>query len=325
MQTLDDPVPLDPEVAAFICQMGTGWAKHPPLDSVSLPQARQIAEQVRAPWTIGGPQMVSSTDVQVPFGDGSVLIRIHRPTAHTGDLPALVYMHGGGWTIFSINTHDRLMREYAGRANVCVVGVDYSLSPEVRFPRALDETVEIVRWLAQHGGDYDIDSARLSTGGDSAGANPALSTAIQQRNAGQGGLIKAMLLNYGAFDTDFNNASYTRFGGPGAMLGGQEMEDFWKNYLGDDFGKTDPLARPLHADLHDLPAAFLCIPDCDVLFDENIEMDRRLRQAGVSTNPVIYKGASHSFLEAVSVAAVAEQALVDASTWLMSVLCKEDA
>ncbi|PTQ11836.1 alpha/beta hydrolase [Sphingomonas oleivorans] len=307
---------LDPQIAAFIAQMGKGWAQHKALDTVSFPEARHIAEQVRAPWIQGGPQMALTTELAIPFGEDTIPVRIHRPIKDAGALPALVYLHGGGWTIFSINTHDRLMREYASRAGICVIGVDYSLSPEVRFPRALEETIEVVRWLRRHGGEQGIDPDRLATGGDSAGANLAIATAIHLRDAEQPQAVKAMLLNYGAFDTDCHNASYERFGGPAFMLGGQEMEDFWKNYLGEDFGKRLPLACPLHAELSGLPPAFLCIPNCDVLLDENLEMEKRLRAAGVDTTARIYEGASHSFLEAVSIAEVADRALSEASEWL---------
>jgi acetyl esterase len=127
-----------------------------------------------------------------------------------------------------------------------------------------------------------------------------------------------MVLNYGAFDTDCNNNSYITYGGPGAMLGGTEMEDFWKNYLGDQFEAPPQLAVPLHADLRDLPPAFLCVPNCDVLFDENIEMETRLSNAGVETTMRIYDGASHSFLEAVAVAKIAEQAHCDTAEWLIA-------
>lgn len=307
---------LDPQIAGFIEAMGRGWAQHPSLDSLPFPEARQVAEAVRAPWTKGGPEMARTSEVDVPVDEKNVRIRIYDPGPLSEPKPALVYLHGGGWTIFSIDTHDRLMREYAGRAGICVVGVDYSLSPEVRFPRALDETVAVIRWLRDEGKEYGIDPDRIGVGGDSAGANLALSAAIVLRDAGEPRAVRGLLLNYGAFDTDCQNGSYRRFGGPGNMLGGQEMEDFWKNYLGDDFGTRNPLAVPLHADLRNLPPAFLCIPDCDVLLDENLEMEKRLIAAGVHTQAVIYSGASHSFLEAVAVADVAERAHRDTAEWL---------
>ena len=191
---------------------------------------------------------------------------------------------------------------------------------ENRYPRALDECVDVAKWLAADSATLGIDPARIATGGDSAGANLAISTAIRLRDEKAPAQIATMLLNYGAFDTDCQNGSYVRFGGPGAMLGGQEMKDFWRNYLGDDFDKPEPLAVPLHADLHDLPPALLIVPDCDVLLDENIEMEKRLKAAGVATQTEIYHGASHSFLEAVAVSTLAEQAHRDTANWLIAQL-----
>lgn len=314
------PAMLDPEIAAFIDAMGQGWSRHPPLDTLPVTEARKVAEAVRAPWARGGPEMADTRELRVPVGGGDVRIRILDPGPAGTVKPALAYLHGGGWTIFSIDTHDRLMREYAGRAGICVVGIDYSLSPEARFPRALDETVAVVRWLRDHGEAIGIDPRRILTGGDSAGANLALSAAIALRDAGEGDAVAGMVLNYGAFDNDCDNGSYRLYGGPGYMLGGQEMDDFWRNYLGDRHDGKHPLAVPLHASLEALPPAFLCVPDCDVLYDENVEMARRLRAAGVDTTMNVYAGASHSFLEAVSVAAVAERAHADTAAWIRAVL-----
>lgn len=137
---------LDPEIREFVRRMSERWRQHPPMSEASLSDQRAIAEKVREVWTRGGPEMARTTEIQVPCGEGSVRIRVLDPQGE-GPKPALVYLHGGGWTIFSIDTHDRLMREYAGRAGIAVVAVDYSLSPEVRFPRAIDETLAVVRWL----------------------------------------------------------------------------------------------------------------------------------------------------------------------------------
>lgn len=119
--------------------MGQRWRQHPPLNQVSFPEARRIAEDVRSAWTRGGPRMARTEEIMVPAPDGPVRVRILDPL-DDGLRPAFVYLHGGGWTLFSIDTHDRLMREYAARSGMMVIAVDYSLSPEVRFPRAINET-----------------------------------------------------------------------------------------------------------------------------------------------------------------------------------------
>lgn len=123
---------LDPEIRRFVKLMSQRWRQHAPLDKVSFPEARRIAEEVRSAWTRGGPVMARTEEIMVPAPDGPVRVRILDPL-NDGLRPAFVYLNGGGWTIFSINTHDRLMREYAARSGMIVIAVDYSLSPESRF------------------------------------------------------------------------------------------------------------------------------------------------------------------------------------------------
>ena len=307
---------IDPQVREFVRRVNAGYMDVLGEGTFDLPQRRAAAEVVRAPWREGGPQMVSSEERRV--GPSNVRVRIHRPVQDP-QLPALVYLHGGGWTTFSLDTHDRLMREYAGRAGCAVVGVDYSLSPEARFPTALDETAEVLAWLASDGREAGLDPDRLAIGGDSAGANLSLSSMIRARDRGEP-LVRAILLSYGAFDEE-QRESHARFSHEAYMLDPAEMDAFWRNYRGED-GSPDPLARPLLAELAGLPPTFLCIAECDILSDENREMARRLEAAGVDVTAKVYSGATHSFLEAVSISDLADRALGDASAWLKGILAQ---
>lgn len=128
----------------------------------------------------------------------------------------------------------------------------------------------------------------------------------------------ALLLNYAALDTD-PRPSYRRYDGPPYMLGVDEMSDFWVNYLGQPT-TDDPYARPLLADLSGLPPVHLCIAECDILADQNTELATRLQAAGVEVSAVVYKGATHSFLEAINVSGCAERAIQAASGWLAGIL-----
>lgn len=315
---------LDPEIRRFVELLSAGWAQHPPLDSVSRPEARLIAEMVRAPWTRGGPTMQRTSEHFVPFDQGRIRIRVLDPIG-TGANPALVYLHGGGWSMFSIDTHDRLMREYAHRAQVVVVAVDYSLSPEVKFPRALQECAAVVKWLHEHGSTLRIDPRRLGIGGDSAGANLSIATALLLRDEGMTTALRAVLLNYGVFDSSCDYPSYSRFGGAGYMLGDREMEGFWRNYLDDDTQREHPLACPLRAKLTGLAPTFLAVADCDVLRDENVAMIDRLRHYEVPVTAQIYAGTTHSFLEAMSISSVADRALTEGANWLRQTLATDRA
>jgi acetyl esterase len=256
---------------------------------------------------------------QVRAGDHQVRIRLYhpsRPSDESGPRGCLVYMHGGGWTLFSLDTHDRLMREYAERSGLIVAGVDYSLSPEARFPTALDEVVQAIRWLGANGALVGVDPARLLAGGDSAGANLALAAALKLRDSGEGSPVRGLLLNYGAFAVRPTEDAVRQYGGTDYMLSAEEMAGFWTNYLRGPSDAADPLASPILADLAGLPPAFLAIAECDVLAEQNLDMARRMTAAGVSAKAVVYAGATHSFLEAVSIAPLADRALGEAGRWL---------
>lgn len=276
-----------------------------------LAHRRAVAEDVRRPWVQGGPAMHETEELTA--GTLPVRIRIHHPDADRPK-PALLYVHGGGWTVFSIDTHDRLMREYAARSGCAVIGVDYSLSPEAPYPRALDEIVGLVKWIGENGARHGIDSARLAIGGDSAGGNLAIATALRLRDEGMGGMLSGMVLNYGVFD-GAPYPSYNRYDGDNYMLTAPEMAYFWANYLGCRLC-CDPYARPILAEAEGLPPAFFCIAECDILRDENLAMANRLRDANVPVDARVYAGATHSFLEAVEKSALASRALDEASAWL---------
>lgn len=273
---------------------------------------RTVAEAVRKPWTQGGPAMQATEEFTA--GTPPVRIRIHHPDA-ARPKPAFLYVHGGGWTVFSIDTHDRLMREYAARIGCAVIGVDYSLSPEAPYPRALDEIVGLVSWIGAHGAEHGIDPTRLAIGGDSAGGNLAMATALRLRDAGLGGMLSGLVLNYGVFD-GAPYPSYTLYDGDNYMLMAKEMRFFWGNYLGSQALSTDPYARPILADVQGLPPAFFCIAECDILRDENLAMADRLRTAGVPVEANVYAGATHSFLEAMEHSALASRAIDETSEWL---------
>jgi acetyl esterase len=310
---------LDPDIRRFVQEVGAEFARHPDFDDLPNARKRQIAEEVRAPWAAGGPVMALRTDLTIPTGIGPMRARVHNPT-RARRKPALIYLHGGGWTLFSIDTHDRLMREYAARANVVVIGLDYALSPETRFPGALTQVVDAVRWVREHAAELDLDATRLALGGDSAGGNLAFAACVKLRDAGERSAVGGMLLNYAALDMHCSATALASYGGPGYMLGGDEMRAFWRGYVNGEADARDPLLCPIHARLDGLPPAFFAIAECDILAEQNREAAARLRAAGVRVDAVVYAGASHSFLEAVSIAQVSDRAFSDAARWLRTVL-----
>lgn len=298
---------IDVQVREFARRLNEAYAAHGPARDVA--DRRRIAESVRETWRSGGPEMVESRDVTV----AGVRLRLHRPSA-AQDCPVMLYIHGGGWVLFSVDTHDRLMREYASRAGVAVLGIDYSLSPEAKFPVALNEVCAALDWIEAGGAGPGVDAGRILIGGDSAGANLAVAACLKRRDDGRAPLA-GMMLSYGAFDPAPTD-SYGLYSGPDYTLEALEMDAFWAAYTDDPAQLDDPLVAPLRADLHNLPPAFVAIAECDILADSNRAFAAKLRQAGVPVEDVTYAGATHSFLEAVSIAPLAAQALDDQARWI---------
>jgi acetyl esterase len=285
----------------------------------SSPEARRrIAEQARAPWRLGGPEMATIRERTIGPSGQQVRVRIYAPQAIGDRLSgALVYLHGGGWTMFSLDTHDRLMREYAARSGLAVIGVDYALSPEARFPIALEQVAGVLAWLAREGDAIGVDLQRLAVGGDSAGANLALAACLKLRDEGALSGLRGLLLNYGAFEVGVSAEAARAFGE--VMLSAEEMAGFWRDYLRGPADACDPLACPMLADLSGLPPAFLAVAACDILAEQSVKLAARLQAAGSPARLEVYQGASHSFLEAVSVSTLADRAIEEASQWLRAV------
>jgi acetyl esterase len=307
---------IDPEILTFIDAVRAEWAKYPPLETIALSEARAIAEKVRAPWAKGGPVMASTTDHVLETAKGSVRVRVHKPVGARNAAPALIYLHGGGYTLFSIDSHDRLMREYAAQGGFAVVGVDYPLSPEVKYPVALDLVTALMLWLRENAASLGLDADRLALGGDSAGGNLSVATALRLRDLGARDLLKAVLANYAGFSIGCSDESEARFGGADSVMGRDEALYYWGNYLRDMSQADDPYVSPLRADLRGLPPTFLVIAECDIIAEHSYAMAECLRAAGVKTESKVYQGAPHSFLEAMSVSNLAREAIGDGARFV---------
>lgn len=312
---------LDPDIARFIAITSEAYRSHPPFETLSPAEIRAVAEAVREPWVKGGPVMARTEEHKVPTPYGEVRVRLHDPLPPSdAPKPVLIYVHGGGWMLFSIDTHDRLMREYAARAGVVVIGVDYSHAPAARFPVALNEVLATIHWVHNQAKALGIDDDRMAIGGDSVGGNMSVAAALSLRDSGEGDRLKGLLLNYGAFDDVCASEDVERFGGDGYMLTAEEMVVFWDNYLNSDEERLNPLAVPMRGDMTGLPSAFFAVAQCDVLRGQSVKLADKMHAAGVATQTIIYAGASHSFLEAVLIAPLAARALDDGAAWLRKTL-----
>ncbi|TWI67404.1 acetyl esterase/lipase [Pseudoduganella lurida] len=315
------PAALDPHIMRFIDDVRDRGRALTAGRTLGWPERRIVAEQSRLPWQEGGPVMASTVERVADTAAGPVRLRFYDPGTAEGETkPALVYMHGGGWALFGLDTHDRLMREFAARSGMVVIGVDYALAPEARYPVALNQVVGVVRWLRQHGGAFGVDVDRLALGGDSAGGSLSMGTVLKLRDAGEGAAVKAVLSIYGAFSPYCSPASRQRYGTPQDMLTADEVDEFWNVYVGSTADRNDPYLNSVLAPLHGLPPVFLIVGECDVVTEQSMTMAGCLLAAGNAVKLEVYAGAPHSFIEAMAVSQVASDAIDDGAAWLRTTL-----
>ncbi len=309
----------DPEMRAFTAMMEERGRAFPPV-VLGMPMDAARASNDGPGLALaaaGGPRMAESRTDWLSIRGRRLACRVHMPTTDR-PLPVMVYIHGGGWVWGSIDTHDHIMRAYAA-AGCAVVGPDYALSPEAVFPQALEECAAVVRWVARHGADWGLDPARIVVGGDSAGGNLAMATALLLRETDPALKLRGLLLNYGVFDSRTDTASYDAFA-TGHTLTREKMEFYWRAYCPREADRLHPLAAPLRADLNGLPPCLMHVAELDVLSGENFAMEARLRAAGVSVEAKTFPGVLHGFLRSIGHVRKADEAIADAGMWLKRVL-----
>jgi acetyl esterase/lipase len=278
----------------------------PPVWDVPLAEARRAVD-AETPEVCGKVDHVAHVeDRHLAAGDGSRLrVRIYRPDA-AGRLPAVVYFHGGGWVVGSIESHDPLCRALAARTPCVVVSVDYRLAPEHRFPAAVDDAWEATLWVAANAAEVGADPARIAVAGDSAGGNLAAVVALRARERGLP--LALQVLIYPVIDHDLDSPGY-REHGSGLNLSRAKMEWYWRQYLGDADG-FDPDASPIRATEHaGLAPALVQTAEHDPLVSEGEAYARVLAQAGVPARLTRYDGQIHGF---VRLAALCGRAANDA-------------
>ena len=312
------PAPLDPQMKAFLEATTDRGTAGVDVFTADVAQLRANVEAGRIGYAGGGPQMARVEEFAVPGPGRLIFCRLNVPEGAAAPAPVLVLLHGGGWTWNSIDTVDRTAREYAARSGFAVLSVDYSLSPEYKFPQALNECVAAVRWVARAGGERGLDPKRVVVGGDSAGGNLAAATALVLRDAGEA-LLAGCLLNYGVFDSDFGRESYRIYGDGTYYLSERMMRFFWRNYTATPDQMRHPLAAPLRADLAGLPPLFIGVAEVDVLADDSAAMAEKARAAGVPVAYKVYPGMTHGFIRAPEELDKAVELLADGAAWLRGI------
>jgi acetyl esterase len=285
----------------------------------TLADLRRVGMEARLPWNSGGPRDAERHDILVRADGLDVPVRSYRPQGARADA-ALFYLHGGGWSLLNLDTHDRLLREYAAACGLVVVGIDYPLSPEVRFPRSLDVTTEVVGAVCARGIAGILEPLEsYAIGGDSSGANIAVAVALQ-RMSRAGAAPGALILNYGVYDADLTRPSYAAFGQAPYQLTTGKLDTFWSNYCETPEDRLSPLASPVHARLEGLCPCHLVIAGQDILRDENLAFADALRAAGVQVSIDFHGDAPHAFLEAFAFSATPLRTIARTAAWLTATL-----
>jgi acetyl esterase len=303
---------LDPQMKEFLRLSAAAAASYPNTFEVPINEARAAIEAAQRPFAADGPRMHLTEDRWIDIGGRRILVRYHQPTPRTGT-PVIVFLHGGGWTWNSIDTHDRVAREYAERTGFVVLSPDYAMAPEYPFPIPVQECVRVVEWLSRHGGDWGIDPTRIAIGGDSAGANLSLAACMMLR--GTPAMPRAALLNYGAFEPRYDRDAHRWLGESTLSPQTWKMKWFWRSYLQAD-DTTDWRAAPLLGSLADLPPLRIQVGQLDILCDENRALAEAAQKAGTEAECIVYPGVTHGFLRAVGHVDVAAKAIQDGSDWL---------
>lgn len=284
---------VEHNVQGFLDAVAAAGGK--PLEQLSPADARAVLVNVQA-----GPKLaLPSVDISTKTirADGrDIKLHVVRPAKASGTLPVFMFFHGGGWVLGDFPTHERLVRDLVVGSGAAAVFVNYTPSPEARYPVAINEAYAATQWVAEHGADIGVDGKRLAVVGNSVGGNMAAVVALMAKSKGSPALRSQVLL-WPVTHADLENASYDEFAS-GHFLTKGMMKWFWDNYTTEAAQRQDILASPLLAtteQLKGLPPALVQTAEKDVLRDEGEAYARKLDAAGVDVTATRYTGMIHDF------------------------------
>jgi len=285
---------LDPQAQALMQLMIDKGV--PPVNTLSPTEARASYRSRRAFTQPDAPEVFKTEDQLVSYNGIQVPVRVYHPFSAQSQsaLPALVYLHGGGWTIGDLDTHDVLCRSLCLQADVVVVSVDYRMGPEHKFPAAFEDAVAAFEWTVKNANPLGIDAKRIAIGGDSAGGNLTAAACLQLRTHTVQPAFQ--LLIYPATIMWQDTASY-HANGKGYMLTKESIAYYTENYLRNREDAKDWRASPQLANSHaNLPPAFILTAGFDPLRDEGLMYADALSKAGVSSQYICFERQIHGFM-----------------------------
>ena len=284
---------VEPSTQAFLEAVHSGSGK--PIEQLSPAEARAVLVGAQAGVSLELPK--ADIEQRTIAADGrTISLTIVRPAGKKEMLPAFMFFHGGGWVLGDFPTHERFVRDLVADAGVVAVFVNYTPSPEARFPVAIEEAYAATKWVATHGAEINVDGSGLAVAGNSVGGNMAAVVSLMAKDR-NGPKLRYQILFWPVTDAHFENSSYAQFAN-GHFLTRSMMTWFWDNYTTSPLERQHIYASPLQAtndQLKGLPPALVQTAEFDVLRDEGESYARKLTAAGVAVTAVRYSGTIHDF------------------------------
>lgn len=286
---------VDAQVQMIIDGMGASGVQE--FSQLGHLAVREMCETMLLPFDAGS--LASVEDKQIPVDNSTnITARIYKPVGD-GVFPLIVYFHGGGWTIGSINTHDPICRALCVWTKAVVISAHYRLAPEYPFPIPLEDSYQATLWVQKNAKSLGADGNKLIVAGDSAGGNLAAVVCLLARDRKLKGEsapdIKHQLLLYPITDANFETRSY-KDNATGYVLRRTDMQWFWDQYIANPWDRSNPYASPLQADLKNLPPATVITAQYDTLRDEGNAYAKKLQAAGVRVTHKEIPGMIHGFI-----------------------------
>ncbi|MFE2457592.1 alpha/beta hydrolase [Streptomyces sp. NPDC059402] len=319
---MSEYTPVLPVLEPAAAEFAAATANPPYLFDLSPVEGRKTVDEVQS-GEIAKPAVDEEWITVTGGPTGTVKARIVRPAGAIGSLPVILYIHGAGWVFGNAHTHDRLVRELATGAEAAVVFPEYDLSPEARYPVAIEQNYAVAQWIGREGATKNLDATRIAVAGDSVGGNMSAALTLMAKERGDVSLVQQVLF-YPVTDAAFDTGSYQQFA-EGYFLRRDGMQWFWDQYTTDQTERAQITVSPLRAtteQLTGLPPALIITAEADVLRDEGEAYADKLRAAGVPVTATRYPGIIHDFvmLNALRHTHAAQAAITQATTTLHTAL-----
>lgn len=267
----------------------------PPLYTLSPQAARKVLEDIQSEYVEKPSVCIEQKTIQHDNKD--LIITFVRPKKENKKLPVAMYFHGGGWILGSFSTHERLVSELVDKAHIAIAFVNYTPSPEAKFPQSIEEAYAATNWVAEHALELNVEIDNFTVIGDSVGGNMAIAVSLLAKER-KGPKIERQILLYPVTDASFKTSSYSTFM-EGPWLTKKAMEWFWEAYSPDVNQRANYLLSPLNASieqLKNLPEALVITDENDVLRDEGGAYAHKLMEAGNTVQSVRVLGTIHDFM-----------------------------